>query len=95
MWLVAPTSDDGTAIEADGTTRAWVLTLPEAPAEDAADPTVTGWTYLAGAAAPDVPRADLLKALSVARGVEYRALRLTTTPRKRSGAVPVAAKPSS
>ena len=58
VWLVAPTSGAGTAIAADGTTRAWVLTLP-------ATGSVAGWSYLDGTGAPDIPRADLLKALTV------------------------------
>ena len=62
VWLVAPTDGTvGTAIGTDGTPRAWTLTIP---AEDAA--ASTGWTYVAGgAAAPDVSRADLLKALKI------------------------------
>lgn len=61
MWLIAPTSGAGTAIAADGTTRNWVLTIPAADGG-----ATTGWTYLAGGAAPDVSRADLLKLLTVA-----------------------------
>ena len=70
------------------------MTLPEAPAAGAADPLVDGWTYVAGGDAPDVPRADLLKALSVA----VESVQGTVTddnPRVRSTVVSVAAKPSS
>ena len=92
MWLVAPTSSAGTTID-DGT-REWVLSLPAAAEADAADPTVDGWTYVVGGAAPDVPRADLLKALSVAVESVQGAV-ADDNPWVRSDAVSVAAKPSS
>ena len=93
VWLVAPESGVGTDID-DGS-RTWVMTLPEAPAADASDPlVVAGWTFVAGGDAPDVPWADLLKALRVA----VESVQGTVdddNPRVRSDAVSVAAKPSS
>ena len=92
VWLVAPTDGTvGTSIE-DGS-RTWVLTLPAAPVADADDPEVTGWTFAgtAGGNAPDVPRADLLKALNVR--VDSR--QNDQADFKAGSVVPVAAKPSS
>ena len=91
VWLVAPTSSAGTTIATDGTSRDWVLTLPAAPAADTDDPLVTGWTYAAGGTAPDVPRADLLKALNVR--VDSR--QGSTGDFTAGTAVSVTAKPSS
>ena len=98
VWLVAPTDGTvGTAIETNGTTRTWILTLPAAPAEGADDPEVAGWTFAgtAGGVAPDVPRADLLKALRVR--VDSRQGEASDTNVFKAGTVvrPVAAKPSS
>ena len=93
VWLVAPTSIAGTTIE--DRTREWVLSLPAAAEAGATDPTVGGWAYVAGGDAPDVPRADLLKALSVAVESVQGAVDPADNPWVRSDAVSVAAKPSS
>ncbi len=93
VWLVAPTSVAGTNI-ADGS-RTWVLSLPAAAEAGDADPTVGGWAYVAGGDAPDVPRADLLKALSVAVESVQGTVDPADNPWVRSDAVSVAAKPSS
>ena len=95
VWLVAPTSGDvGTEIAADGTTRAWVMTLPEAPAEGAVDPLVSGWNYAtSGLSAPNVPRADLLKALDVAVESLQGTFNADDNPWTRSDEVTVEAKP--
>ena len=89
VWLVAPTDGTvGSAIAADGTTRTWRLAIPAADAAAAA-----GWTYVAGGgAAPDVSRADLLKALTVAVESVQGAVS-DDNPWKRSAAVSVGAKP--
>ena len=93
VWLIAPTSNAGSRIEVNGTTRDWVLTLPAAPDADAVDPPVSGWTYAVGGTAPDVPRADLLKALNVA--VEsLQGTEAADNPWTRSDEVTVPAKPN-